>query len=161
MLGCTLLALSMPLGEGKPRSNSKSNVSLVSIAGIVPSDPDHLLAAPPKYFLETDYIEAEVGSSPTLAFTVSSDPSLAGDTEHILNKRGGGEVTRRFKVERNCITFRKLRVEDSGMYTISCCSEEGEVGQATLELEVTYPPPPAHQPAHSQGNTQTGIKGMF
>ena len=64
---------------------------------------------------------------------------LAEGTEHTLSKRGGGEVTRRFKVESNCITFRKVRVEDSGMYTISCCSEEGEVGQATLELEVTPP----------------------
>ena len=115
-----------------------------------------LLAAPPKYSLETDYLEAEAGSSPTLAFTVSSDPPLAEDTEHTLSKSDGTKATKRFKVESNCITFRKVRVEDSGTYSISCCSEEGEVGQATLELEVTPPAPPTHQPAHSHGNTQTG-----
>ena len=100
-------------------------------------------------------MEAEAGSSPTLAFTVSSDPPLAEDAEHTLSYSDGTKATRRFKVERNRITFRKVRVEDSGTYTISCCSEKGEVGQATLELEVTPPPPPTHHPAHSHRNTQT------
>ncbi len=112
------------------------------------------LAVPPKYSLETDYLEAEAGSSPTLAFTVTSDPPLAEDTEHILSKSNS---TKRFKVESNRITFRKVTVEDSGLYTISFCSDEGKVGQATLELEVTRPPqPPTHQPAHSHETTLTG-----
>ena len=115
-----------------------------------------IYAGPPKYSLETDYLEAEAGSSPTLTFTVTSDPPLAEDTEHTLSKSDGSKATRRFKVESNRITFRKVRVEDSGTYTISCCSDEGEVGQATLELEVTHAGPPSHQPAHSHGNTQTG-----
>ena len=101
-------------------------------------------------------MEAEAGSSPTLTFTVTSDPPWLKDTEHTLSKRGGGEVTRRFKVESNRITFRKVGVEDSGTYTISCCNEEGEVGQATLELEVTHAQPQTHQPAHSHGSSQTG-----
>ena len=113
------------------------------------------IIVPPKYSLETDYLEAEAGSSPTLTFTVTSDPPLAEDTEHTLSKSDGTKATR-FKVESNCITFRKVRVEDSGMYTISCCSEEGEVGQATLELEVMHAAHPTHQPEHSHGNTHNG-----
>ncbi len=116
-----------------------------------------LLAAPPKYSLEPAHLEGAAGSSPTLAFTVTSDPPLAEATEHTLSHKGGGEVTKRFKVESSRITFRKVRVEDSGTYTISCCSDDGEVGQATLELEVT---PLQHQPADSHGTMQTG-KGLL
>ena len=75
------------------------------------------------------------------------------DIKHSLSKRGQGEATRRFKVESDCITFRRVRVEDSGTYTISCCTAEGEVSQETLELEVTPPQPPTLPP---QGNTQAG-----
>lgn len=129
-------------------------------------------AAPPKYSLETDYLKAEAGSSPTLTFTVTSDCLLAESTEQTLRKSDGTIATKRFKVESNRVTFRKIgeqgisdvneystnrieearrlkvesflvtfcnvRVEDSGMYTISCCSEEGDVGQATLELDITH-----------------------
>ena len=113
-------------------------------------------AAPPTYSLETDYLEAESGSSPTLTFTVTSDPPLAEGVKHTLRKTDGSSVTKRFKVESNCITFRKVRVEDSGTYTISCCNDEGEEGQETLELEVTTPQPPTQQAVHVQGKTSIG-----
>ena len=71
-----------------------------------------------------------------MTFTVDSNPPLAENTVHVLRKTGGGVVTKRFKVERNCITFRDMRVEDSGMYTISCCNSVGQEGSETLELEV-------------------------
>lgn len=96
-------------------------------------------AAPPQYSLDSDYLEAEAGSTSRVAFHVTSDPPLAEDAEHTLSKVGGGEVTKRFKVDGNSITFRSVRLEDSGMYTISCRNDEGEVGQATLELEVVPP----------------------
>ncbi len=101
-------------------------------------------------------MEAEAGSSPTLAFTVTSDPPLAEAIKHTLTKSDGSKANKRFKVESGRITFRKVRVEDSGTYTINCCSDEGEVGQATLELEVTPPQPSTRQPPHSHGTTQTG-----
>ena len=91
-----------------------------------------------------------------MTFTVTSDPPLAEGTKYSLSKKGGGEVTKRFKVESDRITFRKVRVEDSGMYTISCRNEDGEVGQETLELEVVPPQLPTHQPI-SHGNTPTGM----
>ncbi len=120
----------------------------------------HLIhAAPPEYSLETDYLEAFAGTSPTLTFTVTSDPPLAENTKHTLTKRGGGEVTKRFKVESNSITFRRVRAaEDSGTYTISCCNSTGEVGHATLELEVVGipPQPPIQQSVQSHGNMQYG-----
>ncbi len=111
---------------------------------------------PPKYSLDADFLEVKAGSSPTVPFTVTCDPPLAEDTEHTLSKSDGSRATRRFKVESNCVTFRKVRVEDGGIYTISCCSDEGEVGQATLELEVTPPQPSTPQSAQTQRNTQTG-----
>lgn len=74
------------------------------------------LAAQPKYSLATDYLEVEAGSSPSVTFTVTS---LAEGTGHTLRKSGGGEVSKRFRVESGHIIFRRLRSEDSGMYTIS------------------------------------------
>lgn len=86
-----------------------------------------------------------------MTFTVTSDPPLAKDCEHILTSSDGSRTTRRLKVENGCITFRKVRVEDSGEYTISCHNSKGEVGQATLELEVTpHPKLNNHQPLTSQ-----------
>ena len=88
---------------------------------------------------------------------MTSDPPLAENTKHTLSKSDGGVATKRFKVESNSITFRNVRLEDSGTYTISCHNDEGEVGQATLELEVVYSGLPAPQQAHSGGSaTQTG-----
>lgn len=81
-------------------------------------------------------MEAEAGSSPNVMFTVTSCPPLPENCIHTLRKSDGNEATKRFKVESNCITFRKVRVEDSGRYTISCCNEEGEEGHTTLELDV-------------------------
>ena len=98
-------------------------------------------------------MEARAGDSPVVSFTVTSDPPLTEDTEHKLTKEDGSKVTKRFKVDSGSITFRKVRVEDSGEYTISCCNEEGEVGQATLELDITPLTPPTHLPATPPGMT--------
>ena len=92
-----------------------------------------------------------VGSSPTLAFTVTSDPPLADGAKHAFRKSDGSKVTKRFKMENNCITFRKVRLEDSGTYTISCCNDEGEEGRVELELEVTK-----SSASDSQTKTSTG-----
>lgn len=107
---------------------------------------DIFLAAPPKYLLATDYLEAAAGSSPIVTFTVTSDPPLAEDTKHTLRKCDGIAVTKRFKVESNRITFRNVRVEDTGTYVISCCNDKEQVGQETFELDV----PDCH------GSAQTG-----
>ena len=95
-----------------------------------------LISVPPQYSLEDDYVEAKAGDSPTLHFTVTCDPPLAQDTTHsITNEKG--EVVRRFKVQDNCITFRKVRTADSGLYTISCCNTKGLEGKATFELDIS------------------------
>ena len=106
-----------------------------------------IFAAPPKYSLSTDYLEAPAGTTPTVTFIVTSDPPLADDTEHTLSRRGREDITRRFRIEDNCIMFRKVRVEDSGMYTISCCDDEREVVQATIELEIMPKSEPLTEPA--------------
>lgn len=84
-------------------------------------------------------MQAPAGTSPHVNFTVVSEPpSLLDDVKHTLKKVGGeAVVTRRFKIEENRITFQNLKVSDSGIYTISCCINDGEIGQETLELEVT------------------------
>ena len=95
-----------------------------------------IAACPPKYVLDTDYVEAAVGESPTVHFTITSDSPLAGDAQHTLTCEDGKAATKRFKIRGSCITFCKIRAGDSGVYTISCCNEAGLVGKETLELDV-------------------------
>ena len=95
--------------------------------------------------LDPDYVEAVEGESPTIHFTVTSDPSLAEDAKHVLTCKNGDAATKRFRIEGSCITFRKVRLGDSGVYTISCCNEAGLEGKETLELDIT----PANHPTAS------------
>ena len=95
--------------------------------------------------LDPDYMEAAVGESPTIHFTVTSDPPLAEDAKHVLTDENGKAATKRFRIEGDCITFRNVRFGDSGVYTISCCNEAGLVGKETLELDIT----PANHPTPS------------
>ena len=113
--------------------------------------------APPEYVLDTDYVEAEAGSSPVVTFSVTSDPPLNEVIKHTLKKSDGSIVTKRFKVDSNSITFRRVRVEDSGIYTISCCSEEGKEVQATLELEVVCTELLTQHPNHENISTGKGL----
>jgi hypothetical protein len=94
---------------------------------------------PPKYVLDTDYIDAVPGESSVINFTVTAEPPLADDAKHFLTVETDGKpkrATRRFKIQKNCITLPNLRTSDSGIYVISCHNEAGE-GQETFELEVT------------------------
>ena len=97
---------------------------------------EFVTASPPKYVLDTDYVEATVGESPTIHFTITSDPPLAEDAQHTLTCEDGKAATKRFKIQGSCITFRNVRAGDSGVYTISCRNEAGMVGKDTLELDV-------------------------
>ncbi len=45
----------------------------------------------------------------------------------------------------NSITFRKVTPDDSGTYVISCENDDGEVGTASFDLEVTTPLPPTSE----------------
>lgn len=107
---------------------------------------------PPKYVLDPDYVEAKAGQSPTLHFTVTSEPPLASDAKHSLTHADGSLATKRFKVTTDTITFNKVRVADTGFYSISCRNDAGLVGKETLELEVTAdntPAPHTSQPRYS------------
>ena len=97
---------------------------------------DFNAACPPKYVLETDYVEVTVGESPTVHFTITSDSPLAEDAQHTLTCEDGKAATKRFMIQGSCITFRNVRAGDSGVYTISCRNETGMVGKETLELDV-------------------------
>ncbi len=82
-------------------------------------------------------MEAKVGESPTLHFTVTSEPPLAEDIRHTLTHEDGRTATKRFKIEKDKIIFCNVRVADTGIYAISCRNAAGLVGKETLELEVT------------------------
>ena len=110
------------------------------------------ILAPPEYVLDPDYVEAAEGESPTIHFTIISDPPLAEDAKHMLTCKNGDAATKRFKIHRHYITFRNVRLSDSGVYTISCRNEAGLVGKETLELDVT----PADHP--TAGDLQLGEK---
>ena len=94
-----------------------------------------LHAGSPKYTLESEYIEAAAGTTPTVQFSVDCYPPLDEDVRHTLTKEGGGAATKRFKVEGGTITFCRVIVDDSGTYHISCENDVGK-GQAALELVV-------------------------
>ncbi len=83
-----------------------------------------------------------MGTTPTLKFDVISDPPLVGDIRHTLTREGGGPTPRRFRVKEDSITFRKVTPDDSGTYVISCENDDGEVGTASIDLDVTTPLPP-------------------
>ena len=85
---------------------------------------------------EEGYLEAQVGDSPTVHFTVDSKPPLAEDAEHTLTKDGKA-VTKRFIVKGNSVRFKKVRLEDNGVYTLSCRNDRGLVGEDTIELEIS------------------------
>ena len=97
---------------------------------------DFNAACPPKYVLETEYVEATVGESPTVHFTITSDPPLAEDAQHTLTCEDGKAATKRFMIRGSCITFRNVRAGDSGVYTISCRNEAGLIGKGAVELDV-------------------------
>ena len=80
---------------------------------------------------EDGYLQAHVGESPIVHFTVES----AENAKHILTKDGKA-TTKRFIVKSNSVKFRNLRLEDSGIYTISCRNDDGLVGEDTIELDV-------------------------
>ena len=92
--------------------------------------------------LDPDYVEAAEGESPTIHFTITSYPPLAGDAKHVLTCKNGDAATKRFRIEGSCINFRNVRLGDSGVYIISCCDEAGLEGKETLELDIT----PANHP---------------
>ena len=127
-----------------------------------------LIVAKPKYYwqkednFENRYLEAQVGDSPIVHFTVVSEPLLAEDAEHTLTKDSKA-ATRRFIIQNNSLRFKKVRLEDSGIYTISCSNSFGLVCEDTIELDVipapkSLTPPP---PQSSQGEQITLILYTF
>ena len=94
------------------------------------------MAGAPEYKLDDDYVEAQAGESPTLHFSVTSDPPLTENTTHDITAENGG-IVRRFKVQNNCITFRNVKTTDTGSYTISCRNAKGLEGKATFEMDIS------------------------
>ena len=81
-------------------------------------------------------MEAQAGESPTLHFSVTSDPPLTENTRHVVATENG-DIVRRFKVQDNCITFRNVKTADTGLYIISCRDANGLEGKATFELNIS------------------------
>ena len=90
----------------------------------------------PQYILKDNYVLAQAGDSPTLHFSVTSDPPLTENTTHVVAAKNG-DVIIRFIVQDNCITFRNVKATDTGEYTISCHNPKGLEIKATFELDIS------------------------
>ena len=101
-----------------------------------------IFTAKPKYQwrnedkFENGFLKVKIGESPVVHFTVESEAPLAGDVQHTLTKDGKA-VTKRFMVQNNIVKFKKVRLDDSGKYSISCYSNDVLVCEDTIELEVS------------------------
>ena len=100
------------------------------------------LIVAPEYTLEQSYLETVAGTSPSVSFSVISEPPLDDDTKHTLISSTGVRVTGRFTVKNDSIYFPNVCVSNSQVYTISCCNDDGEVGKAEIELVVIPKPKP-------------------
>ena len=87
-------------------------------------------------------METVAGTSPSVSFSVISEPPLDDNTKHTLSSSTGARVSGRFTIENDSINFRNVHVINSWVYTISCCNDDGEVGKAEVELVVTPKPKP-------------------
>ena len=128
----------MVLGKDMPHFISLLQVYIAICSTTYPVLIEFFALVPPEYELEDDYIEAQAGESPILHFSVTSDPPLTENTRHVVAAEKGG-IVRRFKVQDNCIIFRKVRTTDTGSYTISCSNPKGLEGKATIELDISEP----------------------
>ena len=99
-----------------------------------------ILAVAPKYTLKQSYLEAVEGTSPSVSFSIISEPPITDDVKHTLTASTEGRVSGRFTVENDCISFWNVSVSDSGVYTISCCNDDDKVGKADVEIVVTPKP---------------------
>ena len=84
-------------------------------------------------FKNNGYIRAQVGDSPTVRFTVK--PPLGVNTEHTLKTVDGREVTKRFYVRDNTIIFENVKMEDGGVYIVSCTNKFG-TGEYGIKLDI-------------------------
>ena len=101
--------------------------------------------------MKQSYLEAVEGTSPSVSFSIISEPPLGDDVKHTLTTNAGGRVPGRFTIEKkNCIFFRNVSVSDSGVYTIRCHNDDDKVGKADVELVVT--PKPDSEEVSSQAS---------
>ena len=106
-----------------------------------------MLAVPPEYLLSQTYVKELAGSSPSVSFTVTSEPPLAADTKHTLMKYGEKNkheiAPKRFKIDDGpdgLITFHDVRFDHSGHYNISCYNDDWQKGGADIELSIALMP---------------------
>ena len=79
---------------------------------------------------------AVVGESPTIHFTITSDPALSRGAQHSIRRDDGSEVlSDRVSTRTNMICFHGVKHSDAGKYVISSSNPAGE-GWATFRLKV-------------------------
>ena len=94
-----------------------------------------VISAAPQYVLDPDYVEAAEGDSPSIHFTVTSDPPLAEDAKHVVSEVGSVFPSDRVNVSTNFISFRGVKRSDEGEYVISSSNAVGK-GQGRFSLKV-------------------------
>ena len=94
-----------------------------------------IISAVPQYVLDPDYVEAAEGESPIIHFTITSDPPLAEDSEHVVSKVGRVVSSNRVNVSSNSISFRGVKRSDEGEYLIGSSNAAGK-GHGRFSLKV-------------------------
>ena len=94
-----------------------------------------VISAAPTYVLDPDHVEAAEGDSPTIHFTVTSDPPLTEDAKHVVSEVGSVVPSDRVNVSSNSISFRGVKRSDEGEYVISSSNAVGK-GQGRFSLKV-------------------------
>ena len=106
-------------------------------------------------------METVAGTSPSVRFSVISEPPLDDDTKHTLSSSTSVRVSGRFMIENDSINFPNVCVSNSRVYTISCCNDDGEVGKAEIELVVTPKPKPDSSDQASANGENTLFSELY
>ena len=93
---------------------------------------------PPVYKLESIVVNAEIGTTVSVKFSVINDPDSGIIGLHTLKKEGHEKITATYKINENEIVFTNVSPEDGGTYKISCRNEAGE-STAVFVLDITVP----------------------
>lgn len=81
-------------------------------------------------------MKAEAGQKVSVEFSIINDQTFGIICKHKLKKEGSRRIKAEYKILENAIVFEKVKLEDSGQYTISCKNSAGE-GSASFDLHVT------------------------
>ena len=88
--------------------------------------------------MDPSFTRVESGQRASVKFSIMYDPKWGEISKHTLRKAGSQTMTKVYTIRADEVVFDRVRVEDSGTYTINCGNEAGEAS-AQFALDVTPP----------------------